>query len=101
MTLEIKRGDTLPPLTITLTDDGAVDLTAAQSIRVIGTRAGVEVFDRTATGDAAGVVVMDFQTGDTDTVGRILVEVEVTWDDGVQTFPPDTYLAVDVTPDLG
>lgn len=90
------RGDLKPDLEITLTDDRTpVNLTTAASIRVIGTRNGTVAFDRAATGNTAGVIVMPWQTGDTSTVGRISVEVEVTWPGAKpQTFRPTSVVDI-------
>ncbi len=108
--MRIKRGDLLPALTATLTDTPAggvtapVNLTTATGIRVIGRRAGatVNLFDRAATGSAAGVVTMPWQAADTAIVGRIWVEYEVTWPGAKpQSFPARGQLAVDVYDDFG
>lgn len=102
-TFVIKRGDRDPALEATLTDDGAaLDLTTATSIRAVGHRAGVLVFDRVVTGDANGVVTMSWQEGDTDEIGYILVEFVVTWPSGrEQTFPHDGFERVRVSLDGG
>ncbi|MGI8682027.1 MAG: hypothetical protein ACR2JO_07845 [Mycobacteriales bacterium] len=84
------RGDLLPDLQITCTDnDAPVDLTTATGIRVIGVTAGKVLFDRAVTGTASGLVTMVWETADTAAPGRVAVEVEVTWP-GVrpQTFRP-------------
>lgn len=99
--MNIKQGDTGPPLTITCTDNGdAVDLSAADTVKVIAD--GAATFTRTVTGSNAGVVVMPWQTTDTAALGQIQLEVEVTWQDGtIQTFPGEGFLRVTVTNDLG
>jgi hypothetical protein len=87
--------DLEPDLEVTLaSSDGPVDVSTASSIRVIGKRGTDIIFDRAPTdtdivGDTS-VVTMAWQAGDTDEIGRIQVEVEVTWP-GVrpQTFRPD------------
>ncbi len=108
--MRIKRGDLLPVLTATLTDTPAggvaapINLTTATGIRVIGRRAGVatNLFDRTVTGTAAGVVTMPWQAADTAIAGRLWVEIEVTWPGSKpQTFPARGQLAVDVYDDFG
>jgi len=85
----IYQNDLEPDLEINLTDDGkVVPLNDATEIRVIGLRRGVEVFNRTATGDQLGHIVMPFQAGDTAEVGGISLEVIVTWAGArPQTFP--------------
>src|SRR6478609_5774301 len=98
----IKRNDTAPSLQSTLTDNGAVvNLTTASAIRVIGSRDGVVLFDRTVTGNSSGVVDMPWQSGDTAYLGPIRVEWSVDWPDGkTQTFPASGYETVWVTKDL-
>jgi hypothetical protein len=45
---------------------------------------------------------MPLQAGDTAAIGKIEVEIQVTWaDGGVQTFPASGYLTIDVIRDLG
>ena len=103
MTLVLKRGDLTPNLSITLTDDDEpVNLTSATDIRLIGTRRGVVVFDRSLSGSAQGVVTMPWQAGDTDDLGVILVEAEVMWPgDKPQTFPHDGFERVRISLDGG
>ena len=103
MDLIIKQHDTAPPLVATLTDGGAVvDLSTASVVKVIGSQNGAVLFTTTTTGSSVGVVTRPWVTGETDTVGTIKVEVEVTWASGkVQTFPNDNYLTVRIRPDLG
>lgn len=87
------QGDLDPDLEVTLSDpDVSVDTTSA-TVRVIGKRDDVIVFDRAPTSNVlvgnTSVITMAWQPGDTDEVGRIAIEVEVTWP-GVQpqTFRP-------------
>lgn len=105
MTFKIKRGDLEPPLEISCTRDGtSVDLTNADSVHVVLAHSvsGETPVRREASGTADGKVVMAWQAEDTDVVGIINVEVEVTWPGGrPETFPDDDYLAVEVVPDLG
>lgn len=102
--MNIKKGDLLPSLSITCTSNGAVvDLTTATSVVVVARRegAGTVLFSRAATGDANGVVTMPWVAGDTDTVGRINIEVLVTWPGSKpQRFPATSTLPVDVLPNL-
>lgn len=88
MTLTMYTGDLEPDLEVTLSSSaGAVDVTTAVSVRVIGRRGGTIIFDRNPNDDdvtvaVAGdnsVVTMSWEAGDTDAIGRIQVEVEVTW----------------------
>lgn len=73
----------------------AVDLSTATAVRVIGmitVPGGVPThkFDRSASGtDSEGNVTMEWQVGDTDTVGLLSTEVEVMWTGSKpQTFRP-------------
>lgn len=96
------RGDLKPDLSITCYDGAdPVNLSTASTVKVIGVRDGVALFNRAATSAGAdGVVTMEWQAGDTSTVGQIAVEVEVTWPGGKpQTFRPAE--SVKVEPDLG
>jgi lysophospholipase L1-like esterase len=84
-------GDLKPDLRVTLSAAGPVDVTEAENVRIIGKRGDHIVFDRAPdTQDVVGdtsVLTMLWQDGDTDTKGRIQVEVEVTWPgDERQTF---------------
>ncbi len=99
---KIKRGDLAPALTITVTDKGkVVDLTEAASVRVIGVMDGTEIIDRGATTfTELGIVTLDLLPGDTDTVGIIIIEVEIMWPGNKpQSVRTDNRLIV--TPDLG
>jgi hypothetical protein len=102
--MRIKKGDLKPDLVITCTSDGAVvDLTTATTVQVVCRREGAAsvLFTRTATGNASGVVTYTWQAGDTDTVGRLLFEVLVTWSGAKpQRFPANSYLPVDVESNL-
>lgn len=100
----IKKGDLLPNLAITCTSNGApVDLTSALTIQVVCRREGAAavLWTRSASGNAQGVVTYTWQAGDTATVGRLLVEVLVTWPGALpQRFPATSYLPVDVVENL-
>ena len=93
--MKIYTGDLEPALEITLSDkDGAdFDATDATAIRIIGTLGATEVFDRAPTSithvGLTTVLTMNWQTGDTDTAGRVKLEVEVMWPgDRPQTIRP-------------
>lgn len=103
MTDKIKRGDLRPNWTATLYDGLVpVDLTSADSIRVMLQFPSGIVDERVVTGNAEGLISMAWLAGDTDVVGDILAEVEVTWPtDKPQTFPVDDYLVTRVFEDLG
>lgn len=88
-------GDLKPDLEVVLSNpDSPVDISGASSIRMIGRRGDHVIFDRTPDDtdivDDTSVVTMYWVDGDTDQIGRIQVEVEVTWP-GVkpQTFRAD------------
>lgn len=102
--MNLKKGDLKPDLTINCTSGGAVvDLTTASSITVVGRLEGASspLFSRAATGTALGVVTMPWQSGDTATVGRLNIEVIVTWPGTKpQRFPATSYLPVDILPNL-
>ena len=84
MSLTMYTGDLEPDLEVTLASSGgAVDITTAVSVRVIGRRGEDIIFDRapssTAVVGQTSVVTMSWVDGDTDDIGRIQIEVEVTW----------------------
>ncbi len=104
MAVKIKRGDRRPGVTITCTDAGApVDLTLASELRLIGVLDGTKIIDRAVVGSVDGKVVIDkWEVSDTEDPGILQLEVEAIWSDGTpQTFPGNTYLEVEIIPDLG
>ena len=102
--ITIKRGDTAPDLSVTLTDNGTpVDLSTAVVVEVIAAMNGTRRFTRTVTGSSLGVVVMPWQATDTAIPGMLEIECEVTWPGStapIQTFPADGVLRVNIEPDL-
>lgn len=75
-------GDLKPDLVVTITDNGQpLSLATAAAVRVIGSfRGATPKFDRAATSyTSGGVITMEWQAGDTDTAGDLLVEVEIMW----------------------
>jgi hypothetical protein len=103
----MKQHDLEPPLVIDVSGS-AGDLTGVQSWKVIGKRGSTVVFTDTDPGHVvndpptSAVITHEWVAGETDTVGAIRIEVEATWPGGrPQTFPPDGYGVVNVTPDLG
>lgn len=100
--MKIKRGDLKPDLVIDLTDDPddsgervPFDPSAAESIRIIGVRGTAVVFDRTPTSQTGSELRMEWTPGDTAVVGRIFLEVEITWPgDKPQTVPVDDAVIV-------
>ena len=102
--ITMKRGDTKPDLSITLSDNGqVVDVSVATTIKVIASMNGVPVFSRTVTGSSTGIVTMNWQPTDTAVAGMLELEVEVAWPQpfSVQTFPASGRLRVSIEPDLG
>lgn len=102
--LILHRGDTRPYLEVTCTDGGVpVDLSNATTVRVLAkpSVAGLPLISRpVADRPTDGKVTMRWQSGDTDVVCWMKVEVEVIWpDDSKQTFPAAG--TVQVYPDLG
>lgn len=101
MTLEIKRGDTEPRLHVTLYNGKTPINLSLATIKVIGTRNNLRVLEATTTGTTNGVVEYEWDPADTDEVGTMLVELEVTYaDGGVQTFPKSGYITISILPDL-
>jgi hypothetical protein len=106
-TFRMKQNDLRPPLRAQLLDgETPIDLSAASSARIIVTSLDktTELLDRAVTIDVGntGWVEMEWQAGDTTTVGRYLVEYEVTWPGAKpQTFPVDGYAWLVIGDDLG
>jgi hypothetical protein len=91
------QGDLKPDLRLVVTDQVApgspwlpVDLSAATSVVVRGRRSGSQTFEHSATGDADGVVVMEWQAGDTAETGTTQIDVRVIWPGN----KPQTFRAV-------
>ena len=102
--ITMKRGDTKPDLSITLSDNGqVVDVSVATTIKVIASMNGAPVFTLTVTGSSTGIVTMNWQPADTAIPGMLELEVEVAWPQpfAVQTFPASGRLRVSIEPDLG
>lgn len=105
-TFRIKQHDLEPPLVIDVSGSSG-DLNGVASWKVIGKRGTTVVFEDESPGHAvtsptAAVITHHWVSGETGTPGMIKIEVEATWPDGrPQTFPPDGYNTVKVTPDLG
>jgi len=107
-TFTIKRGDTLPLMRCTLTQDASpIDLTTATAVEVYFSSA-TEVFTRSATVAAdptTGVVTYAFQDSDwlagQFAVGGYKVEIQVTFTDGtILSIPTSGYGKLVVKPDL-
>jgi hypothetical protein len=108
-TPKIKRGDTYPPLVMTLNsinnlgEEEAVDLTNVTEVRIIiKSSAEALVLEGVDVENAeAGEISYSWEDGDTDIAGTYQVEAEVEWPEGVQTFPNEGYSTLIITPDLG
>lgn len=100
----IKRNDTRPVLTLTLTENGsAKDLTGAVSCKLL-MKSGNNTASRTAsiTNAASGIIQVTLQAADTATAGTYQAEVEITWAAGaIETVPNDGYFVILVMEDLG
>lgn len=93
--LEVRQNDLLPPLTIDVTDQGEpVDMTTATSVNVLGYQGGVELFNRSATTVGIGQVMMNWETGDTDTIGPMKVFVRINWTGRELTVEPDNKVMI-------
>jgi hypothetical protein len=112
MTLtKIKRHDTAPVFTATLTDSAGavVDLTGATAVFHMRDESdsSLKIDSGAMTGpgggalDATGVVEYPWVVGDTDRAGLFFAEVEVTYPSSrVQTFPVTGYDKVHIFGDL-
>ncbi len=106
MTFTIRQGDTAPPISSRLSDEnGYVDLTNASNVRFHMQ----DEFERVVVEDditgrvnivdgSTGHVEYAWSTSDTTRVGSYRAEWEVLYDDGgVETFPVDGYINVEIT----
>lgn len=103
----IRKGDLLPELQATLTDQSgeAVDLTNTTGVRFhlrSPSQSSAKVASpATVVTPADGIVRYVWSGTDTDTPGRYWAEFEVTFSDGrKQTFPNPGYLSVLITEQL-
>lgn len=90
----IKRGDTLPSVVATLSDqNGAINLTSAASVKFIAKSAAYTITGTCViTTPAYGVVTYNWGTSDTANAGDYQMEWEITWSAGVvETVPNDGY----------
>jgi hypothetical protein len=111
MSFQIKRGDTLPSVEATLSDqDGAVSLTGATVEMSLYRRptdpkgTGVLVFTKAAVvvNASTGAVRYDWSAGDTDIAGNYYVEfiMTVVATGKKMTFPSSGFVPVTINPDL-
>jgi hypothetical protein len=105
MAFYIKQNDTSPSMLANLTDgDGnAINLTGATvNVHVKDLEGNIKI-DRTIDipDPLIGRVRLNWQTGDTDTVGTYYVEFEATYNDGsIETFPNDGNVTLIVVKEL-
>jgi hypothetical protein len=106
MTFYIKQNDTGPAMLATLQDasGNAINLVGA-SVRfhMRSVMGGNPVVDAAATvvNAAAGTVRYSWISADTNTVGSYQAEFQVTYADAsVETFPNDSYIAVEIIDDI-
>ena len=106
-TITIKRGDTTPAVTTSLTDSSGnfVNLTTASTVKFVmrsqtGTQPKVSANASIVTA-TTGSVSYTWTSQDTDTAGRYDVEWLVTWASGaVQRFPIQGYQSISIEEDL-
>lgn len=104
----MKRHDTLPVLSGTITDaNGAVSLASATEIRIIMTDSSgaIKVDSTGGVADAdqvtnKGLFTYPWIAADTDTSGDYKLEVQITFPAGKQTFPNPGYSIVRIVDDL-
>lgn len=103
----IKRGDNVPILEATLSDqDGPINLTGA-TVKLImkgkGTASGTTISGTCViVSAAAGTVSYSWLTGNTDVVGSYDLEFQITYSGGgIETVPNDGYKSVEIVADLG
>lgn len=103
-THQMRRNDTAPPITATLTAGGtAVDLTGATVQFHMMDSAGRVVVDAAATvvSPTDGTVRYDWDAADTEVSGRFKAEWEVTFaDTTVRTFPVQGHTHVLIHDDI-
>lgn len=101
----IKRGDNVPILEATLSDqDGPINLAGASVKFIMKQQGGGAMVSGpcTITAEAAGRVSYAWVSGDTDTPGTYDLEFQITYGGGgIETVPNEGYKTVEVVPDLG
>jgi hypothetical protein len=95
--VRLKQGDRQPPLIFDLSGDPAPNLAAASAVRVLGWRDGTLAITDVAPTISGLTVTHNWVAPETDTLGRIWFEVDVTDNTGKhQTFPALGQVAVDI-----
>lgn len=105
MAFYIKQNDTSPSMLANLTDaaGNAINLTGADVQVHIKDMEGTLKVDRATnvTDPLIGRVRVNWEAGDTDTVGTYYVEFEATYNDGsIETFPNNGNLVMVVVGEL-
>ena len=106
-TYTIKRHDLYPPVQAVLEQAGGVPINLQRATQVrfllLDSEGNLKVDAPVNVVDAPrGVVLYEWQEGDTDTAGTYRAEFEITFDDGrILTVPNDDYIIIIVMDDLG
>lgn len=106
MAFNIKQNDTSPQIGAILKDGSGnpIDLTAASvrfHMKRIGASTASVTADATIINADAGSVKYAWSTGDTSTAGSFQAEFQVTYTGGgIETFPNDSSIAIEITPEL-
>jgi hypothetical protein len=106
MGFNIKQNDTSPQIGAILKDGSGnpIDLTAATvrfHMRRIGASAASVTSAATIVAADAGSVKYAWSSGDTATAGSFQAEFQVTYTGGgIETFPNDGSIAIEITPEL-
>lgn len=103
----IRRGDLLPVIVATLSDEEtgvAVNLTGATvrfRMKAYGDDPPKINAPAIISNAVNGVVRYEWAGTDTDTVGGYIAEWQITWPGAkTQTFPSDGYLSIEIMPDI-
>lgn len=106
MTFYIKQNDTRPNIAATLIDgDGSVasldGSTVVFKMRKVGETSTTVNSSAVVTNASGGVVTYTWSASDTATVGSYQGEFEVTYSGGgVQTFPNNDYIPIEIIDDI-
>lgn len=107
--ITMKQNDTSPSYIMEITTPG-VSLVGATAVLITRIKGGAVVINRRDLPilkdawdhNGGPELLLDWQTGDTATVGQFEMEVEVTYADlHVETFPKDDYDTLNVIDDIG
>lgn len=106
MSLDIKRGDTWPPMVLhIMAGKDPLPLGSAAEIRVIIKKqggSGIMLGPVAITDVGTSEVTYMWQPGDTNAAGTYRAEAEILWSNGsVQTVPAAGYEEIRINEDLG